>query len=290
MSTSPPDVPNAIPKRAGWREHWYEIIFEADTPAGKLFDVWLLAAIMGSVVVLMLESVEDLDEKFHAWFDALEWFFTLVFTVEYTARIVVARRRWRYMFSFFGLVDLVSILPSYLMLVIPGAERITVIRMIRLLRAFRVFKIASMIAEARLLREAIIASRSKIAVFLSCVVIAVVIVGTAMYTIEGTRDDSPFTSIPQSMYWAVVTMTTVGYGDIAPQTALGKALAAAMMLFGYSLIIVPTGILTAELATSHQDEPPHVPPPKAPTLACPECMAEGHDPDAGFCKFCGAKL
>ena len=265
---------------ANWRERWYEIIFEADTPAGKLFDVLLLIAIVVSVLVVMLESVESIRTAHSRLLIGLELFFTLLFTVEYAVRIACTPRPLRYIFSFYGVVDLLAVLPTYLMLVLPGAQRLAVIRALRLLRVFRIFKLGHMLAEGSALRRAIWSSRAKISVFLAFVLIAVVIVGSAMHLIEGPA--SGFTSIPQGMYWAIVTMTTVGYGDIAPQTAVGKIVAAAVMIMGYSMIIVPTGIVSAELAQGATRI--------VTTQVCPECMAEGHDPDAKHCKHCGNKL
>ncbi len=277
-----------------WRERWYEIIFEADTPAGKLFDVLLLIAILFSVVVVMCESVDSFRDDYPRLLVGAEWFFTLLFTFEYVVRIACARRPLRYIFSFYGVVDLLAILPTYIIALPvfaggPSAQRLAVIRAIRLLRAFRIFKLAQMLSEAKALRQAIWAARAKVAVFLSCVVISIVIVGSAMHLIEGGRVDSDgqaietgFDSIPESMYWAIVTMTTVGYGDVSPQTALGKALAACMMILGYSMIIIPTGIVSAELA--------HAGAKGLTTQVCPECMSEGHDADAVHCKYCGAKL
>lgn len=256
------------------------IIFEADTPAGKTFDVVLLIVIAISVLVVMLESVDEYEAKYGWLFVKAEWLVTILFTFEYVARIACAHRPMRYIFSFFGIVDLLAIAPTYLMQVLPGAQQLAVIRALRLLRAFRIFKLAHMLSEATALRQAIWASRSKVAVFLAVVVIVVVLVGAAMHLIEGA--DSGFTSIPQSMYWAVVTMTTVGYGDVAPQTALGKMIAATMMILGYSLIIVPTGIVSAEMARPSGK--------RITTQVCPECMSEGHDADAVHCKFCGTKL
>lgn len=276
-----------------WRERWYEIIFEADTPAGKLFDVLLLIAILLSVIVVMCESVEAINKKYPKLLVRAEWFFTLLFTCEYAMRIVCARRPMRYIFSFYGIVDLLAILPTYI-IALPffeggrSAQRLAVIRAIRLLRAFRIFKLAHMLSEATALRQAIWSARAKIAVFLSSVLIAVVIVGSAMHLIEGGRENSKgqpihgFDSIPESMYWAIVTMTTVGYGDVSPTTALGKALAACMMILGYCMIIVPTGIVSAELAHAGRKG--------LTTQVCPECMAEGHDSDATHCKYCGSKL
>lgn len=273
-----------------WREQWYEVIFEADTPAGKLFDVVLLVAILLSVLVVMFESVDSIRKYYPNLLYWAEWFFTILFTCEYVIRIVCARKPLAYIFSFYGLVDLLAILPTYLsaLPIETSTQRLAVIRALRLLRAFRIFKLAHMLSEAKALRHAIWAARAKVAVFLSTVVIAVVIVGSAMHLIEGGLVDAQgnpvhgFDSIPESMYWAIVTMTTVGYGDVSPNTALGKALAACMMILGYCMIIIPTGIVTAELAHASGKE--------LTTQVCPECMAEGHDLDAHYCKYCGARL
>ena len=272
-----------------WRERWYEIIFEADTPAGKLFDILLLVAILFSVLVVMCESVDLIREAHGKLLVGAEWFFTILFTIEYVVRIICAHRPWKYVFSLYGMVDLLAILPTYV-IALPifegtgSAQRLAVIRALRLLRAFRIFKLAHMLSEAKALREAIWAARAKVAVFLSFVLIAVVIVGSAMHLIEGGEvgDDTGFDSIPESMYWAIVTMTTVGYGDVSPSTVLGKALAACMMILGYCMIIVPTGIVTAEIAHASGKE--------LTTQVCPECMVEAHDADALFCKRCGSKL
>ncbi|MHC4449302.1 MAG: ion transporter [Planctomycetota bacterium] len=263
-----------------WRERWYEVIFEADTRAGKTFDILLLIAIFLSVLAVILDSVGSIHERFGRELDAAEWLFTIAFTIEYVARIACAPRRWRYVFSFYGVIDLVSILPTYFMVLHADASNLAVLRALRLLRVFRVLKLAHMLSEAGELRRAIWASRSKIAVFLTFVLIVVVIIGSAMHYIEG--EAAGFTSIPESMYWAVVTMTTVGYGDIAPIKPLGKTLAALIMVLGYSIIIVPTGIVTAELA--------HGSVKAVTTQVCPACMAEGHDADASHCKYCGAQL
>ena len=277
-----------------WRERTYEIIFEADTPAGKLFDVVLLIAILLSVVVVMCESVKSIRDDYPYLLSGAEWFFTLLFTVEYVMRIVSAPRPKRYIFSFYGVVDLLAILPTYIIALPffaggPSVQRLAVIRALRLLRAFRIFKLAHMLSEATALRGAMWAARAKVAVFLSFVLIAVVIVGSAMHLIEGGRVDANrnpietgFDSVPESMYWAIVTMTTVGYGDVSPITPLGKLLAACMMVLGYCMIIVPTGIVSAELA--------HAGAKSLTTQVCPECMAEGHEADAVHCKYCGVRL
>jgi len=264
----------------GWKQRWYEVIFEADTRAGKAFDVLLLIAIFLSVLAIVLESVESIHDRFGALFEFAEWSFTILFTLEYAARIACAPRRRRYVRSFYGVIDLVSILPTYFMVLFPGAQTVAVLRALRLLRVFRVLKLAHMLSEATVLRQAFWASRSKIAVFLAFVAILVVLLGSLMHIIEGP--DAGFTSIPQSMYWAVVTMTTVGYGDIAPQSAAGKAIAALVMVIGYSMIIIPIGIVSAEL--QHAGAKPVT------TQVCGHCMKEGHDPDAVFCKYCGERL
>ena len=263
-----------------WRERWYEVIFEADTRAGKAFDVALLLAIFLSVLAVVLDSVAGIRARWGRLLLATEWFFTVLFTLEYAARIACAPRRMRYVTSFFGVVDLLAIVPTYFMALYPGAQTLAVLRALRLLRVFRVLKLAHMLSEASALRRAIWASRSKIAVFLAFVLISVVILGSTMHVIEGPEHG--FTSIPESMYWAIVTMTTVGYGDIAPQSAIGKTLAAVIMVLGYSMIIVPTGIVTAELTQPAAR--------RVSTQVCPGCMAEGHDPDARHCKHCGARI
>ena len=276
-----PEPTSALqPRPTSWRERWYEIIFEADTPEGKLFDVVLLVAILSSVLVVMLESVDDISRQYGPLLVKAEWFFTGLFTVEYVVRIICARRAWRYIFSFYGVVDLMAIVPTYLMYLLPRSLGLAAGRALRLLRAFRIFKLAPMLSESNALRRAIWASRARLAVFLAFVLTAVVIVGAAMYLIEGPVHG--FTSIPQGMYWAIVTMTTVGYGDVAPQSPLGKMIAAGIMLLGYSLLIVPTGIVSVELAQRSYKP--------LTTQVCPECMAEGHDTDAVHCKFCGARL
>jgi voltage-gated potassium channel len=210
----------------------------------------------------------------------VEWFFTVLFTAEYILRLLCVRQPLRYAVSFFGIVDLLAVVPTYLSLFVSGTQSLLVIRALRLLRVFRVLKLAHFVGEAAILRAAIHASMRKILVFLGTVLTLMVIVGTLMYLIEG--EQSGFTSIPQGVYWAVVTMTTVGYGDIAPQTALGKILASIVMIVGYGIIAVPTGIVTVELADVRKRA--------ISTQACPDCGADGHDPDARFCKFCGARL
>ena len=263
-----------------WRERWYEVIFEADTKAGKAFDVALLIAIFLSVLTVVLETVPAIKEHQGSLLVAAEWTFTVLFTIEYVARLICAPRPLVYARSFFGLVDLISILPSYV-LALGFSPTIAVVRAVRLLRVFRVLKLGHMLSEASTLRQALWASRSKIAVFLTFVIISVTLIGTAMYTIEG--EESGFTSVPESMYWAVVTMTTVGYGDIAPVTPAGKMLAVLIMMLGYSLIIVPTGIVSTEMAFARRN-------PRVASQACGACMSEDHDADAKFCKRCGEPI
>ena len=264
----------------GIRARIHEIIFEADTPAGKMFDIALLVAIVLSVAAVLLESVSGIRQRYGTALRAVEWFFTLLFTGEYLLRLACVGRPLRYARSFFGIVDLLAIAPTYLGLFIAGAHSLIVIRALRLLRVFRVLKLAHFVGEARTLRLALRESTRKIIIFLGTVLTLVLIVGALMYLIEGEKHG--FTSIPQSVYWAIVTMTTVGYGDIAPQTVIGKMLASAVMILGYGIIAVPTGIVTVELASAGKK--------RISTQACPECAADGHDPDAVYCKYCASKL
>lgn len=264
-----------------WREKIYEIIFEADTPLGKAFDVALLWAILGSVLAVCLDSVASFEERFHGAFVAIEWTFTALFSIEYVLRIVSVRQPLRYVFSFYGLVDLLSILPSYLSLFIPGSQHLLVIRILRLLRVFRVLKLGRYVSESQVLMTAIKNSRAKITVFLFTVMTLVVVIGAAMYLIEGPENG--FTSIPRAMYWAIVTLTTVGYGDVTPSTVAGQMLSSALMILGYGLIAIPTGIVTAELTSV---TPPRV----ITTRTCPSCLSEGHSVSARFCCDCGEEL
>lgn len=267
-------------RRSRWRARLHEVIFEADTPAGRAFDVALLWCIVLSVLAVLLESVPAIRVRWEWPLRGIEWFFTILFTMEYILRLGSVGRPLRYGVSFYGLVDLVAIVPTYLSVLLPGAQTLLVIRALRLLRVFRVLKLARFISEARMLSLALRASRHKITIFLGTVLTLVLIIGTLMYLIEGERHG--FDSIPRSMYWAIVTLTTVGYGDIAPQTVLGQMLAGAVMILGYSIIAVPTGIVTVELSKATQRT--------VSTQACPQCSAEGHDADAKFCKYCGAAL
>ncbi len=263
-----------------FRSKVHEVIFEADTPAGKLFDLLLIVCIMVSVILVMLDSVNSIRDK---WGDVLylcEWFFTLLFTIEYILRLISVRRSISYATSFFGIVDLMAILPTYFSVFLPGSQYLLVIRVLRVLRIFRVFKLVQYLSEARLLIQALKASRRKITVFIFTVFTLVIIFGSLMYLIEDAADG--FTSIPRSIYWAIVTLTTVGYGDISPKTGIGQALSAIIMIIGYAIIAVPTGIVTVELSHAFKK--------RLSTQACPNCSAEGHDSDAKYCKYCGASL
>lgn len=263
-----------------YRETFHEIIFEADTPAGKLFDIILIVSIVLSVIVVMLDSVSTIRNSYGGFLVLSEWFFTFFFTIEYFFRLSCVGRPFKYATSFFGIVDFLAIIPTYLSLFLPGSQFLIVIRILRVLRIFRVFKLVQYLVEIRLLNQALRASRRKIVVFLFTVFTLVIIFGSMMYVIEG--EQSGFTSIPRSIYWAVVTLTTVGYGDISPKTGFGQALAAVIMIIGYAIIAVPTGIVTTEIARAAGG--------KVSTQACRVCSAEGHDIDAKCCKYCGAKL
>lgn len=271
---------NRKPSAGKWRSLLHEVIFEAETTAGKAFDVALIWAIIFSVVAVLLESVSAVRLKYGAMLYFIEWFFTLLFSLEYGLRLLSVRKPWRYVISFFGIVDLLAILPTYISLFLPGTHYLLVIRILRLLRVFRIFKLTGYLSEAHVIGSALLASRKKISVFLLTVMVLVVIIGALIYVVEG--EENGFTNIPISVYWAIVTLTTVGYGDLSPQTPLGKMLAAIVMIAGYGIIAVPTGIVTAEFSQAINK--------KISTEACPVCASEGHDPDARHCKYCGAKL
>jgi voltage-gated potassium channel len=266
---------------SGWRHQFHEVVFEADTPAGKIFDVTLLVAIVVSVAIVMLESVGAIRDRFGPLLNLVEWFFTILFTLEYGARLLSVGRPARYALSFFGVVDLLSILPTYLSFFFTGAQSLLVIRVFRLLRIFRVLKLRHYLSEATALQQALKRSRTKITVFLVAVGSIAVVAGTLMYLIEGAA--AGFTSIPRGVYWAIVTMTTVGYGDIAPVTPVGQVVAVCLMILGYGIIAVPTGIVSVEIAQQLNRGP-------VSTQACLDCASEGHDADATHCKFCGAGL
>lgn len=271
---------------AAWRRKLQEIIFEADTPAGKAFDVLLLVLILLSIAAVLLDSMPDVRSRHWQALNVAEWVFTGIFTVEYVLRLICVERPLKYALSFYGLVDLLAILPSYVSLFLPSSRYFLVVRALRLLRVFRVLKLAHYLGEAEFLVLALKQSRRKILVFVSAVLTMVLLFGSLLYVIEGAENG--FTSIPRSMYWAIVTLTTVGYGDISPQTPLGQAVASVIMVMGYGIIAVPTGIVTTEMATINKGRKGKIQP--VSTQACPSCAREGHDADAGFCKYCGAKL
>ena len=259
----------------------YQIIFEHNTRSGKNFDVILILLVVLSMLAIMLETVEGLWNNYYQLFYYFEWFFTIIFTIEFILRLYCARSKKGYVLSFYGLVDIISVLPTYLSVFIPGAQAFLIIRAMRLMRLFRIFKLTNYTNAGSQLKEAMTASKPKIIVFVFFVVTFVTIVGTAMFYIEGR--DNGFTSIPKSIYWAVVTMTTVGYGDIAPVTVAGKMLASVMMLTGFAIIAVPTGIVTSELQRERDEVPMDV-------RECGECGRRGHDQQARFCKMCGCPL
>ncbi len=267
-------------KLSNLRERLELIVFGTDTPAGKLFDVVLIYAILVSVAAVVLDSVMSLHLKFGQWFFYLEWVFTLLFTIEYFVRIYIAKRPFRYIFSFFGVIDLVSVIPSYLALVVTGAKYLLIIRVIRVLRVFRVFKLIRYLEEANVLIHSLYLARRKMLVFFFTVMVLSFVFGSLMFVVEGPAHG--FTSIPKSIYWTIVTITTVGYGDITPQTVFGQMISTLAMLVGYSIIAIPTGIVTAELAGElgkGRD-----------ARRCSECERRGHDVDALHCKFCGAEM
>jgi voltage-gated potassium channel len=265
---------------AGVRAKLHEIIFESDTPPGKAFDIVLLWAILLSVLAVMLESVSSIRARYGGLIRWVEWSFTVLFTVEYVLRLISVKRPLRYARSFYGLVDLLALLPTYLSVLIPGAHSLLVVRVLRLLRVFRVLKLVSFLGEAQVLLTALRASRPKITVFLGAVLSTVIIMGAVMYLVEGEKNG--FDSIPRGMYWAIVTMTTVGFGDITPKTTPGQFIASVLMILGYGIIAIPTGIVSVELAAATRNT--------VNPEACPGCGAEGHDLDAVHCKFCGTRI
>jgi voltage-gated potassium channel len=265
---------------ARWRERLHEIIFESDTFAGKAFDIVLIVMIIGSIGLVMMDSVASLKAEFGKVFYVAEWFFTVIFTVEFILRLIAIHKPVRYVFSFYGIVDFLAILPTYLSFLFPGSQSFLVIRVFRLLRIFRVFKLGVYLGEADVLRDALRQSRHKIIVFLLTVLTIVVVTGTMMYVVEG--EEHGYTSIPKAIYWSIVTMTTVGFGDITPKTPLGQFLASCLMIVGYGVLAVPTGIVTTELVKASRM--------KQTGQACPNCGAQGHDADAIFCKFCGTRI
>ena len=281
--TRPPaaaPAPEARPQ-PGWRLALYTVIFESDTRAGRLFDIWLIVLILASVAVVMLDSLPGQSAQLQAVFDVLEWVFTALFTLEYLARLVAVRHVWRYALSFYGLIDLLALLPTYLALLVPGVHALIDVRVLRLLRVFRIFKLTAYLAEYQALGRALRASRRKILVFITAVLMIVLVMGTIMYVVEGPANG--FTSIPTAVYWAITTMTTVGFGDITPKTELGRFISSVMMLLGWGTLAVPTGIVTAEMTARRIGAQPA-------SRICPECLLEGHAPEAHYCLHCGTAL
>jgi len=283
-ATRPPDPAVQFGRPlGGWRLRLFTIIFEADTRAGRLFDLALVWLILASVTVVMLDSFESLHALWGAEFGVLEWVFTALFSLEYLARLACVRKPARYATSVFGVIDLLAVLPTWAALFLPGLHALIDVRLLRLLRLFRILKLAAYIDEYRALGQALMASRRKILVFLSFVLLVVVVMGTVMYVVEGPANG--FTNIPVSVYWAISTMTTVGFGDITPKTGLGRFIASFMMLVGWGTLAVPTGIVSAEF-TALRFRGPRVPT----TRTCQACLSEGHEATARFCKDCGAEL
>jgi voltage-gated potassium channel len=268
-------------KEKDWRLKLHEVIYESNTVAGKAFDLTLLVVIFASIMVVMLDSVPGIHQKYGDTLLVWEWVFSILFTIEYILRLISIRRPLRYVFSFLGIIDLIALIPSYLSIVFAGAQTLLVFRALRLLRVFRIFKLGHFITEIHFLKQALKGSVRKIAIFLLTVLTLAVILGSIMYLVE--KRENGFTSIPESVYWAIVTITTVGYGDISPVTPLGKFVASIVMLIGYSIIAVPTGILTHDLAIAFQGK-------TALAETCPNCSFEGHDSDALYCKRCGSSL
>ena len=266
--------------RMSLKEKLHEVVFEAETPAGKAFDVILLIAILTSIGVVILESVPSYRERYGQLFFIFEWIITIAFTVEYLVRLYCVRRPVQYAVSAYGIIDFFSLAPTYLSVIIPGAQSLIAIRALRLLRVFRILKLVHFVKEANVLWDALAHSRHKITIFFGTVLTLVLIMGTTMYLIEGAENG--FTSIPLSIYWAIVTMTTVGYGDLTPKTTLGMTFSSFIMILGYAIIAVPTGIVSSEIAQATKRH--------TNTISCPSCTKEGHNLDASYCRFCGAKL
>lgn len=266
-------------KKSSWKHKLHEIIYEADTPEGKLFDIILLIAIVFSIVLVMLESIDSFDKKYHTFLDISEWIITILFSIEYVLRVISIKKPSKYIFSFYGIIDLLSTVPKYLSFFIIGSHQFIAFRALRLLRVFRILKLSRYIGASNNLKLALKASRAKIAVFIFFILIMCIILGTLMYMIEG--EEHGFTSIPRSVYWAIVTLTTVGFGDIAPQTPLGQLIASVIMILGYGIIAIPTGIVSSEMTKTSLD---------INTQTCPNCAAEKHKDNAEFCYNCGSKL
>jgi voltage-gated potassium channel len=268
-------------KPTNWKQRLHEVIFESDTAYGKAFDVALLVCILSSIIVVVLDSVPSYHEKYGRVFFILEWVFTILFTIEYFLRLVSVKRPVKYALGFLGLIDLLTIIPMYLSIFFTGAQSLLVLRALRLLRIFRIFKLTHFLTEMSFLGSALRSAAKKISIFMLVVLALVVILGSIMHLVEGRENG--FHSIPESIYWAIVTITTVGYGDIAPVTPTGKFIASVIMLIGYGIIAVPTGIITTEIALMTRSS-------KTSRQACPGCGREGHDQNAKYCQYCGEKL
>ncbi len=268
--------------KTNWKTKLHEIIYESDTREGKLFDIVLLITIIASIILVMLESVNSFDAKYHNQLDTLEWIITILFTLEYSARIISVKKPLKYIFSFYGIIDLLSTIPKYLSLIFIGTHALVALRALRLLRVFRILKLTRYLGASNSLVLALKASRVKISVFLFAVIILSIILGTIMYLVEG--EENGFTNIPKSVYWCIVTLTTVGYGDIVPQTPLGQFIASIVMVLGYGIIAVPTGIVTSEITKNNSK------PVDTNTQSCPSCTAYNHKNNAEYCYECGHKL
>ena len=273
---------------SNWKGKLHEIIYEADTPAGKFFDISLFFLIIVSVILVMLESVKYIDYKYHDLLFAFEWGITIFFTLEYIARIISIKKPFKYIFSFYGIIDFISTIPLYLSYIFVGSQVLLAVRALRLLRVFRILKLVKFLGEASQLKKALKASRAKITVFIYVVLILSIIMGTIMYLVES--DETGFTSIPRSIYWTIVTLTTVGYGDIAPQTSLGQFIATIIMVLGYGIIAVPTGIVTVEFSKHSKKNNTEASIVHTNTQACPSCAYEGHRDNAKHCYNCGDEL
>ncbi len=267
--------------RLSWRTKLHETIYESNTTAGKIFDIALLFFIMASIMVVMLDSIPLNHQRYGQAFFIIEWIFTGLFTIEYVLRLVCLKRPLRYVFSFLGMIDLLAIIPSYLSIFLAGTQSLLVFRALRLLRVFRIFKLTHFLTEIEFLKSSLATSMKKISIFMLVVLSTVIIMGSVMYLVE--KGENGFESIPDSIYWAIVTITTVGYGDISPVTPLGKFIASIMMFIGYGIIAVPTGIITTNMAMAARNK-------KQGHETCPGCGKEGHEPDAQFCKYCGSRL
>lgn len=276
--------------KTNWKTKLHDIIYEAETPAGKLFDVILLIAIIASIILVMLESVKSFDQRFHDFLNISEWIITILFSIEYIARIITVKKPIKYITSFYGIIDLLSTIPKYISLLFGGIHALAALRALRLLRVFRILKLARYLGASQTLTSALKASKAKISVFLFAVLILCIIFGTLMYLIEG--EASGFTSIPVSVYWCIVTLTTVGFGDIAPVTPIGQFIAALIMILGYGIIAVPTGIVSAEYTNRHKNDKSTNPEDKIHlnSQSCENCLAENHKDHAEYCYNCGERL